>query len=205
MILQEEDSLWECVKLMVQKHGHRVFLIDGNVCTGVVSPSAILSVLVEDKTALDAHQLGQSIDRWGLGRRRPVHSVNSSSSVLDAFRLMVEQRVTGLAVMQGAHVIGGVSASDVKLVLRHGGALLAKTVAELIKLERHAGVAPPRPVVLDHTHTVGALLEAFGRNKVSRVWLAERDGTISSTISYSDVMVQLLEHGFDDPSHHWGA
>jgi predicted transcriptional regulator len=90
-------------------------------------------------------------------------------------------------------------------VLHHGGALLFQSVQSIVEIERKEGAAPKRPVILTHAHSVQSLLEHLVENHVSRVWVTEKDGSITRTITYSDVLRHLAAPTWEDPSLFWGA
>jgi CBS domain-containing protein len=203
-IVEHTASLLDVCKVLVEKNAHRVFVTEAGVLVNVISPSMIAEFLLRHKSELDQHQLRQSLHSLGLTRRRPIYSVNESATLLEAFRYMAGQRVTGCAVMRGSQIVGTVSISDVWLVFEYGGAVLGKTCGEAVAIERKERQAPAKVATVTHEHTLLNLLENMVEKHIHRVWVVERDGSPCGTITYSDLVRVIVQEGYTDPSLMWG-
>lgn len=171
----------------------------------MVSPSMIANFLLKHESELEPHQLKESLETLGLARHRAIFSVNESSTLFDAFKYLVGEKITGCAVMRGDKIVGSISNSDVRLVFGEGGGkLLAKTCGEVIAMERKDHHAPATVVTITHDNTLSGLLKRFCEKHVSRVWLTEHGGKPCSTITYTDLIRVIVSEGFVDPTLLWG-
>ncbi len=202
--VQSTANLWDVAKTLVERHAHRVFVLEGGVLVNVISPSMIADHLLKHVDQIEASQLHEKLELLGLTKHRAIFSVNESSSLFEAFKYLVGERVTGCAVMKGENIVGTISISDVRLVFEHGASLLSKTCREIIAMERAEHHAPSKVVTITHDHDLLALLHRFCDKHVSRVWLTEHGGKPCATITYSDLIRVIVREGFVDPTLLWG-
>lgn len=202
--LPHTSNLWDAVKLLVESGAHRVFVQENGVLVGVVSPSMIAQFLLDNQSKIEPHQLSEKLGQLGLTRHRATFAVNESSSLFEGFKYLAGEKITGCAVMRGENVVGCISVSDVRLVFEHGGAMLSKTCAEIVALERKEHFAPSAVVTITPDHTLLALLNRFCEKHVSRVFLTEHGQKPVATITFSDLMRAISKEGFVDPTLLWG-
>jgi hypothetical protein len=105
-IAQHTASLLDVCKVLVEKHAHRVFVLEEAVLVNVISPSMIAEFLLKNKDRIDEHQLHQTMKQLGLTHHRAIFSVNESASLFEAFKYLVGEKVTGCAVMKGDKIVG---------------------------------------------------------------------------------------------------
>lgn len=192
VVVKPGTNLLAAAREMVAKKAHRCFVVDGAALTGVVSQSMIIDAvekashdprLADDKTLSRTHKIQD---------RRPVFAVNAGSTMLEALRYMVGEKVTGVAVMRGTHLVGTVSVSDIHLVTENGGKMLLATCEQIIAEERRLHVAPAHAVTVSHEHSLIDLIKVFKHHHVSRAWIVEKDGSPSRTVTFSDVLEALV-------------
>jgi CBS domain-containing protein len=106
-----EDPVLEAIRLMAEHHVGALLVMKGDELTGIVS---------ERDYARKVILLGRSSSAtpvWQI-MSSPVHTVSPNHTVDDCMRLMTEQRVRHLPVVEHGHVIGVISIGDlVKAVI----------------------------------------------------------------------------------------
>jgi CBS domain-containing protein len=106
-----EDPVLEAIRLMADKHIGALLVMKGDELVGIVS---------ERDYARKVILLGRSSSAtpvWQI-MSSPVHTVSREHSVDDCMRIMTEQRIRHLPVMEGRRVTGMVSIGDlVKAVI----------------------------------------------------------------------------------------
>ena len=106
-----EDPVLEAIRLMAEHHIGALLVMKGDELSGIVS---------ERDYARKVILLGRSSSAtpvWQI-MSAPVHTVSAEQTVDDCMRLMTQQRVRHLPVVERGHVIGVISIGDlVKAVI----------------------------------------------------------------------------------------
>lgn len=106
-----DDPVLEAIRLMADKHVGALLVMQGQELLGIVSERDYArKVILHGRSSSDTpvRQIMSS----------PVHSVSSDKSVQDCMRLMTEQRIRHLPVLERGRVIGVISIGDlVKAVM----------------------------------------------------------------------------------------
>jgi len=138
-------------------------------------------------------------------------AVSPGDSVSDALRLLVENRISALPVVDGhERCVGVLSGTDLlELALQLGGELEALNSSEgldhellLEKLE-HTGFSTqtvqeamtPTAVVVPQDSTLVQAAAAMTRNRVHRLAITDSKGKLVGLVSTMDIITALAESG----------
>jgi CBS domain-containing protein len=107
-----DDPVLDAIRLMADKHVGALLVMQGSELVGIVSERDYArKVILRGRSSSDTpvQQIMSS----------PVHTVSPDKSVQDCMRLMTEQRIRHLPVMERGRVIGVISIGDlVKAVIQ---------------------------------------------------------------------------------------
>lgn len=117
-------------------------------------------------------------------REGPIHSCGASDRVSDAARLLAENRIGALPVLDGDRVVGIFSERDLLYCIAEVGAeVLDKTVGEVM-------TAPA--LVVDRSTSAIEALELITRRRVRHLPVVE-DGRMVGFVSIGDLVKLRLE------------
>jgi len=126
----------------------------------------------------------------------PAHCVLASSHTIDAFKEMLDRRVSALGVVDDNHVlVGNISIRDIVVPLTSGRAaeILKGTVADFLVHIRAAG-APRAPITVFMGDSVHHVITLLNSNSVHRAYIIGEGGRPSGIITLSDICRFLLTH-----------
>lgn len=116
------DSLEHVCQLLSQSDCRRVLICDSSgKCSDVVSRSTIIRYLASqhNKTTTLVNSNETTLDQAGFEYRKEVISISENATAKQAFELILEKKLYGIAVVDeddGTCLVGNTSARDVKLV-----------------------------------------------------------------------------------------
>ncbi|CEI95756.1 hypothetical protein RMCBS344292_09934 [Rhizopus microsporus] len=166
---------------------------DGGI-QGILSQSTVIQYLYEHTKQFPelGECMNKTIHQLNLGKE-PVISVPANATVLNALMIMSQHGVSSLAVVSSDKIIGNISMTDVKHVMksyRHG--LLWKTCFQFvsyIKLEQGIIEGQDRLPVFDvrpDTH-LGFAIAKLLATKAHRVWVTDEKQQLLGVVSLTDV------------------
>ncbi len=107
--------------------------------------------------------------------------IESDKTLLDAFQMINDKRVSGLGVInEEGELIGNVSASDIKIVSATSQELMSLLGMKLDKFLDLKGnlmlglgvkASLPHPITVTEEDTMGNILQTLNENKIHRVWV----------------------------------
>jgi len=185
--LDKRDPIARVFATLAHPDIHRVAIIDKS------EPNKVLAIITQYEVA---RWLWQSRNVVGFPKDillKPAKSamcsgkdlilIQQDKTLLDAFRLLKERRVSGLGVTNQANeLVGNVSASDVKVMAASAldlVRLLAMRLDKIIELKRTLmltlteRVAPPRPITVTEEDTLESVVEKLVTNHIHRVWVTK--------------------------------
>lgn len=189
------DAFSNVLRVLTTKGIHMVPIMDpeGQV-TACVSQSSIIPFLKRHEEAL--HDVFQkTVHELKMGTS-PVISISSKAPAIQAFKMMSQHRISGMAVVDEEGVlIGNISASDIKLFLEFPRAkVMQLPVQEFVnRIRRHSPSAKTRiPVVaVPDSATLGKVIAKFAATKLHRVFVVENHKPIAC-ISLRDILLAVL-------------
>jgi len=228
LTLDRKDPLARLFATLAHPDVHRVPIVDSDV-TG---PEKVLAIITEYEVVRWLWE-SRTFERFPSEiLNLPVKDLLSGGSdlvlipqdktLLEAFKLMKDRRVSGLGVVNDAkELVGNLSASDMKVAAASATDLVHLLRMRLdnfletkrtLMLNLNERMAPPRPITVSEDESFGSVLEKFVVNHIHRVWAVKpsqtAQGTGASTtqqqagpnipvgcISLTDVARVLSQHG----------
>jgi len=93
---------------------HRIGILKEKTLVGILTQSKLLEFFFKHDFLTDIGNIAVStVGQLRLGYRK-VHSITLETKVISAFRAMIENHVSGLAVLHDNEIVGNISASDIK-------------------------------------------------------------------------------------------
>lgn len=186
----------EAIRLMINWRTHRLPVVDGSgSLITILSQSRIVSFLQKhiDLFAYANKPIGEL---EGLVTKH-VYSVTSSQKAIDAFKLIKDKGVNGVAVIDEQGVLkGNISASDLKVI--------GYTMRILLRLFLPASdfleLIPPNPelpgmICVNSRTTFEELLSKFALCKVHRIYLVNQEtGGPDGIVTLTDVLRYVSQH-----------
>jgi len=159
-----------------------------------VSQSSVIPFLKKHEERL-AHLFSKKVHELKLGTS-PVISISAKAPAIEAFKMMSQNRISGMAVVdEDGMLIGNISASDIKLFLDLPRAkVMQLPVQEFVnRIRRHNPSAKTRiPVVaVPDTATLGKIIAKFAATKLHRVFVVADQKPVAC-ISLRDILLALL-------------
>jgi len=167
---------------------HRIIVTKTGAAESVLTQSRLLDYLYIHNMPSLLGTLGlQTVDNLKLGIR-PVHSVTNGTQVIQAFKMMVREKVSGLAIVDERNrIVGNISASDLKLI-GYDMELYARlfgTIADFVKRKQTNSQAAPVTVNLSTRFT--DVLSLFHETKVHRIYVVDQD-ILVGVITLGDIL-----------------
>jgi len=184
-VLPPNTSLKEVINVLTQHHH---VAIGDDELQDFLSQSDIVKFLKE-KDAFG--ELGtKTIKELNLGSSNVI-SVKENQRVVEAFKLMLLNKVSGLAVVDDySHLMGQISSSDIKCITHSGEMLscLYETYPVYRKILVEKYNVSPQSITVSPTATLKEVVDALVQNKIHRVFVVKADNTLESVISLTDIL-----------------
>ncbi|KAL7317746.1 cell separation during budding [Mucor circinelloides] len=175
---------------------HRVSILrpDGKI-EGILSQSTVVKYLFENRRQFPEIDqiLDKTIRELNLGNE-PVIGVNDNSSVLDALSLMSTHGVSSVAVLREKTVLGNISMTDVKHVMKgYSHNLLWKKCFQFVShIRTQQGITDGQdrlPVFDVRPETsLGFTIAKLLATKAHRVWVVDEQNQATGVVSLTDVI-----------------
>lgn len=173
---------------------HRVPVVDENgKVVGFVTQTTVLRFLAAYLPMYFPTLLVKSIDNFSIGSSN-IAKVQADATVFDAFHMLIDRSVSGLAVIENGKLYGCISASD----LRGSKDIelftnLRLKVGEFIDSSTARGniTHPLHPIVVTPDDTVATMLTKILNHHIHRVFLLDDKGAPKAVISLGDVLSLL--------------
>lgn len=117
--IDPKTSLHDAHKLMRDRHVRRLLVVEEGRLVGIVTLGDVQSAEPSSATSLSIFELNYLLAKLTIDAimTRKVISVASDATVRDAARLMLENTIGGLPVMDGDKLAGIITESDIFRVL----------------------------------------------------------------------------------------
>lgn len=201
--VDHRSSLFEAMKYMVQNKVHRVVIVDSERSLhGIITQTMIIRFLNSKLHLEPLRMLGNC-----LMRDIPMHnpwrtvSITPDKTAYDAFAVMRKERVSGVPVVDtNGHLIGNVSASDIKAIGMDAHYLHALILplndyfTELqgrFNLPGFAGLKEKQTIKYTEDDTLRQVCDRLATHRVHRIYLVDAAGTLKGVTSLSEIMKVL--------------
>eukprot|EP00038_Savillea_parva_P019721 m.28550 g.28550 ORF g.28550 m.28550 type:complete len:343 (+) comp4527_c0_seq1:59-1087(+) len=168
-------SLEEATTLLLKKGCHRVPVVDDSgKIVNIMSQSTIIKFLNDHMDELD--DFGKITIAEAACGTSPVLSVNSNDTVLDAFRVIAENDITGVAVVDAetGNLVANTSAVDFREFLRDPSTSLDSKVATFMEKVRQHGLTSRHPAMsINSADTFADVVAKLVRSKAHRLYVVD--------------------------------
>jgi CBS domain-containing protein len=157
---------------------------------GIITQSKVVQFLsehihkypVRDKTLADL-----------LFSYKPVYSLPSSTILKDAFMKMVEERISGVAVIGiNGELVGNISASDIKVI--GYDALLMEKLNRPISAVMGLAQNKLKPVTVHTNTTIQQIFQIFNEEKLHRIYVSDSPTELVGVLNLVDLLKIVLEY-----------
>lgn len=210
---RQDDSLEDLCRLLSQSDCRRVLVCskkDGEkeCCVDMVSRSTIIKYLASSIS--HGAVFNETLDEAGLDFRKDVVSVQESATAKEAFELILDKKLYGIAVVdEDGGLVGNTSARDVKLVTVYPGSTdtFDMDILSFLAGVRQAdspqtGKKAKYPACnVRESSSVGHVLKLLAKTGYHRVFVANDYLEPVGVVSEQDILRFLLEKGKLQLSH----
>lgn len=207
--IDETASILDALKLSIDNKTHRVLVLNSE---GKISNLITQSRIVQFVTVMldNLPKSSKTLGELNLGVS-PVLSISESSTAFQAFKLMREKRVSGLAVVDAdGKLVGSISASDLKVIgydIKFWN-LLGLTVKDYLKelsgtdhpeFRSHLFLwakepnGPPVVIKCKKTDSLKLAVKLLNFYRVHRVYIVDDDNRPVSILTLREVLQSLIE------------
>lgn len=201
--VSEEATLLDVVQKMVDNHVQRVPVVDrnGNI-KDLITQSAVMTHIAKHVEFLSPF-LQKTLKDLNLAAK-DVISVDARKPAIEAFKLMVEKRISGLAVVDNSgKLMANVSAYDLRS-LQQDSRLFEKLllpVSEFVTHVRQANFRAIHPGISCTTdETLQKLIMRMSAAHIHRMFVVDGRHYPVSVVSLPDIFEKLLQIGAPLPA-----
>jgi len=117
-----ETTLPQAIRLAAERRVRHLPVVDGGELVGIVSDRDLKLAMASPATSLEAHELSYLLNRLAVSElmTTAVITVNPMLLVEDAARLMLQERISALPVMDGGRIVGIITETDLLALLVRG-------------------------------------------------------------------------------------
>jgi acetoin utilization protein AcuB len=162
-------SVPDCLKLMQRERIRRTPVVENGRLIGIVSDKDLLNASPSDATSLSIWEITYLVNKFKIKdvMTKEVLTINGDMPIEEAARIMVDNKVGGLPVMDNGDLVGLITETD-----------LFKVLLELMGA-RDQGVRVTA-VVSDKVGTLAAITQAIANAKGSFLSFGEFSGEAAS-------------------------
>jgi CBS domain-containing protein len=210
--LNYDASMWDVIRLLALEGYHSVLIRarDGDGLSAVISQSLVAKFLFQhlDKFPTVANKTVHQVLQLGRMPSPEVVHVMEDELTIEAFRRIVQYKVSGIAVVNHhRQIVGVISASDIQQIAPDAclNVLLYISAGKFIK--RCQGLRPLvlEPVVsVTPVDTLGIVMEKLVDNRIHRVFVVRthhglEQNVLVDVISLRDVLLQFCPYQEEKP------
>jgi len=185
----------KALEIFVKSGAHRIPIVEKKQIKSVLTQSALVSWINSILPHISHDLRKKTVRELGIGLKEVV-SVRLDATVIDAFRLMAEHKIHGVAVVdEKGEIFSNLSAKDVKFL--QPDALFTKMyrpTLELIQLVRSTNLKAVFPsFCVDLNSTFEEVIKKLAVLKVHRLYVEDEHRRPIGVISLGDILEVLLE------------
>jgi len=202
------SSLYDCVKLMVEKNLHRVPIVEkGGKLANLISQSSILDYLHKNKfvwekdlgtltmTELNLHNIT-------LHKGAAIVSIKNDKTALQAFTLLHEKQLSGIPVVDDQNkLVATISVQDLKEI--GADATDFKAIHEpLTEYLKHAHqqhkkfrlFSSDKPIHFHGKETLSEMFEKIHKHRVHRIFYVDSHDHLFGVVTLGDLLKFFMNH-----------
>jgi len=189
-------TLLEAVNQMAANHVQRIPIVNkDNLITNLLTQSAVIDYL-----AKHVDQLGPAVQKTLKElhfEKKPVISIDHSKLAIDAFKLMAENRISGLAVLDSdKKLMANISARDLRSIQQDSQLFekLYYSVGEFVSHVRQANYRAIHPsICCTFDDTFQKIIMRLAAARIHRIYVVDEHRHPISVISLHDILTKILE------------
>jgi len=196
VISDPQVTIDRAVDLMVKTKAHHVLVVKGAELCNVITQSRIvecLSMLFGVDPTFTA--LGsKTVQELNLGLRNVV-SMQENAKAVDAFRVLAEKHITGMAVLNSSgSLIGNISVRDLRAIRSNAAflKLLLLPLSEYLEVAHSEFGVSNAVVKCGMRDTYKTVMERIVENKVHRCYVVSDSGELVGVVTMWDLLNQLV-------------
>jgi len=114
VIISSDVTLPEAHQVMIDSNVRRLPIVDNNMLVGIIARSDVLEAGPSDATSLSIYELNYLIAKLTVQEimTKDVVTVTPDTKLYDVAKIMLEQKIGGLPVMEGEEMVGIITESD---------------------------------------------------------------------------------------------
>jgi len=194
--VQSGATLLDAVNKMASNHVQRIPIVNkDSQILNLLTQSAIIAYL-----AKHVDQLGPSIQKTLKElhfEKKPVISIDHNKSAIEAFKLMAENRISGIAVLDSdKKLMANISARDLRSIQRDERLFerLYYSVGEFVSHVRQANYRAIHPsICCTFDDTFQKIIMRLAAARIHRIYVVDENRHPVSVISLHDVLAKILE------------
>jgi len=187
--IESSDTILQGIDALVKNQVHRIIVVRDGIPSDILSQMDIVVWLVKNYD-----QIPSSLRTSTLGQLKSLHMFTCSDSepILDAFKRMIEKKVSGLAVVnQEGSLVAHLGASDLRGIMpdkfQH---LFRHSVDHFLQETKHYLMKPP--ITVSTEDSFENALKLMQQNHVHRVFVLDQHQKLVGAFSTTDVCCYLM-------------
>ena len=115
VVISSKTTLPEAYKIMKERRIRRLPVVDGGKLAGILTLGDVREASPSDATSLSIYELNYLLAKLSVDRimTRKVLSVGPDTTIREAARMMLENKIGGLPVVEIGKVVGMLTESDI--------------------------------------------------------------------------------------------
>jgi len=190
------SNLLDAVRIMAKNHVQRIPILDKNgQVLDLLTQSAIIAYISKH-----IDQLGPAVNKTLRElnfEKKPVISIDHNKRAIDAFKLMTENRISGLAVLDSdKKLMANISARDLRSIQLDAQLFerLYYSVGEFVSHVRQANYRAVHPsICCTFDDTFQKVIMRLAAARIHRIYVVDENRHPISVISLHDVLAKILE------------
>mmetsp|Transcript_14080 Transcript_14080/g.19592 ORF Transcript_14080/g.19592 Transcript_14080/m.19592 type:complete len:317 (-) Transcript_14080:111-1061(-) len=192
--LKKNAPVLDAINIFAKTRVHRIPLVEGNQVVNILTQSAVIDWLAHHIKVLDpiSHK---TVKELQIGYKEVIH-VSPESRALEAFRMMVDHKVSSVAVVdQDGTLFTNLSAKDIKLVQPEAlFTKMYKTTLEFIQAVRAKRLDTfAASIHCKESSTLKEIIERLAAAKIHRLYIVDDDHKPIGVLSLVDVMGAIIK------------
>ena len=192
-----EATLTDVCECLNNMHCHRVPILNNDgKCQNIISQSALISYIFKH---CPRENLQEKITESGIPYKKDVVSIVDTASATDAFTLLDNKRLSGIAVVdEDGKLVGNTSARDIKLAaIDEGKTAMDTDILSYLAKVRQAVPQRRERYPSCHIHenvTVAHVIELLAKTGYHRVFVVDDDVCPIGVISVTDITIYATKN-----------
>lgn len=187
-----DATLFDLCECLTKKSCHRVPILNGNEkCQDMITQSALITFISKN---CPPEFLQETLTESKIPYKKNVVSVNETATASEAFTLLDNRRLSGIAVVdEEGKLIGNTSARDIKLAaIDEGKTAMDMDILSYLAKVRQGMVNKKERYPSCHVHedaTVAHVIDLLAKTGYHRVFVVDKDIRPIGVISVSDITI----------------